>query len=128
MKSEKYEQGMAVRRRVLGDAYVERSLDSATDFTRAMQELVTENCWGQQWANGVLPDKTRSLITIAMLVSLRASTEIKAHVRGALRNGCTTAEIQDVLLHATVYCGMPAGIEAFRAAKETIEEWERGER
>lgn len=124
MNEDKYKQGMDVRRRVLGDEYVNRSLNSATDFTRAMQDMVTENCWGQQWATGVIPDKTRSLVTIAILASLRASTEIKTHVYGALRNGCTVEEIQDVLLHAAVYCGMPAGIDAFRAAKEVIEQWE----
>ncbi len=125
MNEDKYKQGMDVRRRVLGDEYVNRSLNSATDFTRAMQDMVTENCWGQQWATGVIPDKTRSLVTIAILASLRASTEIKTHVYGALRNGCTVEEIQDVLLHAAVYCGMPAGIDAFRAAKEVIEQWEQ---
>jgi len=85
---------------------------------------VTANCWGEVWSREGLPLQTRSLITIATLAALKAPTELKGHVRGALRNGCTVAEIQEVLLHSTVYCGMPSGIEAFRAAKEVIEEWQ----
>ena len=125
MKSEKYQKGMKVRREVLGDKYVDRALSSASEFTRPLQELVTENCWGQVWAGGVLTRRTRSLITIAILASLRASVELKSHVLGALRNGCSVEEIQDVLLHCSVYCGVPAGIDAFRAAKEVIEEWQK---
>ena len=124
MKSPKYEAGMVSRRKVLGDEYVDKSLASATSFTQPLQNMVTENCWGEIWAQGMLPDKTRSLVTIATLAALKASTELKAHVRGALRNGCTIEEIQDVLLQSTVYCGVPAGIEAFRAAREVIEKWE----
>ncbi len=125
MSSEKYLAGMKVRRKVLGDAYVDKALSSATAFTQPLQELVTKNCWGETWTEGVLPLKTRSLITIATLLALRASTELKIHVLGALRNGCTVEEIQDVLLHGTVYCGVPAGVEAFRAAKEVVEEWQK---
>lgn len=124
MKSEKYQDGMAARRKVLGDEYVDKAIASATDFTKPLQDLVTENCWGEIWVGGVLPDKVRSLITIATLAALKASTELKAHVRGALRNGCTVEEIQDVLLQSTVYCGVPSGIEAFRAAKEVIDNWQ----
>jgi 4-carboxymuconolactone decarboxylase len=127
MKSKKYEAGMAARRKVLGDEYVDKALSSATAFTKPLQEMVTENCWGEIWTKGILPDKTRSLVTIATLAALKASTELKAHVRGALRNGCSAEEIQDVLLQSTVYCGVPSGIEAFRAAKEVIENWQRGE-
>ena len=124
MKSAKYEAGMVSRRKVLGDEYVDTALASATPFTQPLQDMVTENCWGEIWAQGILPDKTRSLVTIATLAALKASTELKAHVRGALRNGCTIEEIQDVLLQSTVYCGVPSGIEAFRAAREVIEKWE----
>lgn len=123
-KSDKYEKGLAVRREVLGDEYVDRALGSATEFTQALQDLVTENCWGEIWTLEAIPKKTRSLITIGMLVALRASTELKAHVRGALRNGCSKKEIQEVLLQATVYCGVPAGVEAFRAAREVVESWQ----
>lgn len=125
MKSPKYEAGMVSRRKVLGDEYVDTALASATPFTQSLQDMVTENCWGEIWAQGILPDKTRSLVTIATLAALKASTELKAHVRGALRNGCTIEEIQDVLLQSTVYCGVPSGIEAFRAAREVVEKWEK---
>jgi 4-carboxymuconolactone decarboxylase len=124
MSSEKYEQGMAARREVLGNEYVDKAISSATDFNKPLQDLVTENCWGEVWTRNAIPKKTRSLITIAMLAALKLPTELKAHVRGALRNGCTVEEIREVLLHATVYCGVPAGVEAFRAAKEVIEAWE----
>ncbi len=122
MNHEKFERGMAVRRAVLGDAYVDSAMAGATDFTKPLQDLVTESCWGEIWTREAIPQKTRSLITIAILSALKAPEEIKLHVRGALRNGCTVAEIQDVLLQATVYCGVPAGIDAFRAAKEVIDQ------
>ncbi len=124
MSSQKYDSGMCVRREVLGDAYVDNALNSATDFTRPLQELLTENCWGEIWTREALPRETRSLVTIAMLAALKAPTELKAHVRGALRNGCTVEEIREVLLQAAVYCGAPAGIDAFRAAREVIEAWQ----
>ena len=127
MESKKYEDGMAARRKVLGDEYVDNATASATAFTKPLQDLVTENCWGEIWVDGVLPDNTKSLVTIATLAALKASTELKAHVLGALRNGCSVEEIQDVLLQSTVYCGVPSGIEAFRAAKEVIENWQSGE-
>ena len=123
MNREKYEKGMAVRRAVLGDDYVDKAMASATDFTKPLQDLVTENCWGEIWAREAIPKRTRSLVTIAILAALKAPAEIKLHVRGALRNGCTVEEIQDVLLQAAVYCGVPAGIDAFRAAKEVIDDW-----
>jgi 4-carboxymuconolactone decarboxylase len=125
MKSEKYVRGMAVRREVLGDEYVDKAINNATDFTRPLQDLVTENCWGEIWTRSALPKNIRSLANIATLVALRLPAELKAHVRGALRNGCTVEEIREVLLQATVYCGVPAGVEAFRAAKDVIEAWEK---
>ncbi len=125
MTSAKYEKGMAVRREVLGNEYVDKAINSATDFNRPLQDLVTENCWGEIWTRQAIPKKIRSLITIAMLAALKAPTELKAHVRGALRNGCAVEEIQEVLLQAVVYCGAPAGIDAFRAAKEVIDTWKQ---
>ncbi len=127
MDSEKFNNGLAVRRKVLGDEYVDRALNSATEFTKPLQKMITENAWGGVWSEGVIPDRTRSLITIAILASLKASTELKGHVLGALRNGCSVEEIQDVLLHCTVYCGAPAGIDAFRAANEVISDWQSKE-
>jgi len=126
MRGDKYKAGMAVRREVLGDEYVDRAISTATEFTKPLQDIVTENCWGEIWARGVIPKRTRSLITIAILAALKAPTELKAHILGALRNGCTIEEIQDVLLQSTVYCGVPSGVEAFRAAKEVIENWQKG--
>lgn len=123
MDPKRYEAGMAVRRKVLGDAYVDQAMAAAPEFLKPLQELVTENCWGTLWTRPGLPLKTRSLITLATLAALRATTELKTHVLGALRNGCTPEEIQEVLLHSAVYCGVPAGIEAFRAAKDVIESW-----
>ncbi|MBE0582289.1 MAG: 4-carboxymuconolactone decarboxylase [Desulfofustis sp.] len=125
MTSEKYRQGMAVRRKVLGDEYVDRAAAGATEFTRPLQDLVTENCWGEIWTRPAIDDATRSLITLATLAALRATTELKAHVRGALRNGCSIEQIQEVLLQTAVYCGVPAGIEAFRAAREVVEAWQQ---
>lgn len=127
MDKAKYDQGLAIRREVMGDSFVDKALSSASDFTQPLQELVTRNAWGEVWAREGLDRRTRSLITIATLAALKASTELKGHVRGALRNGCTVEEIQEVLLHSTVYCGMPAGVEAFRAANEVISEWQEGE-
>jgi 4-carboxymuconolactone decarboxylase len=123
MDPKRYDAGMAVRRKVLGDAYVDQAMAAAPEFLKPLQELVTENCWGAIWTREGLPLKTRSLITLATLAALRATTELKTHVLGALRNGCTKEEIQEVLLQSAVYCGVPAGIEAFRAAKDVIESW-----
>ena len=124
MNDEQYEKGLEVRRAVMGDSYVDKALNSATDFTQPLQDLVMANCWGEVWVRDAISRQTRSLITIATLAALKAPIELKGHVRGALNNGCSVEEIQEVLLHCTVYCGMPAGIEAFRAAKEAIEEWQ----
>lgn len=125
MKSEKYQNGMAIRREVLGDEYVDRAIAKSTEFSAPLQALVAENAWGSVWAREGLDRKTRSLVTIAMLTALKASTELKTHVRGALRNGCTTEEIQEVLLHASAYCGFPAAIEAFRSAGEVVDAWQK---
>lgn len=125
MSSEQFDKGLKIRKEVMGDDYVERALNSATDFTMPLQEFVTENGWCDLWGREGLPKKTRSLITIATLAALKAPQELKGHVRGALRNGCSVEEIQEVLMHSTGYCGFPAGIEAFRAAKEVIEAWEK---
>jgi len=124
MSSEKFDAGLAVRRSVMGDSFVDAALAGANTFTQPLQRLVTENCWGETWANGVLPKQTRSLVTLGILAALKAPNELAGHVRGALRNGCSVEEIQDVLLHATIYCGAPAGIDAFRAARPVIESWQ----
>lgn len=124
MDKNTYESGLAVRKAVLGSEYVEKSLANADDFTRPFQELVTEACWGMIWTRPGLPHKTRSLLNIAMLTALGRTHELKLHIRGALNNGCTKEEIQEVLLQATMYCGMPAGLDGFRAADEVLREME----
>lgn len=120
MDQEKFDAGMAVRRAVLGDKYVDESLARADDFTRPIQELVTEGCWGTVWTRPGLPLKTRSLINIALLAALNRPHELKAHVRGALNNGCTTEELQEVLLQVALYAGMPAGMDGFRTTSEAL--------
>lgn len=122
MSEEDYQRGMKVRRRVMGDEFVDRAMDAVTDFTQPVQDYINENCWGSVWARETLPLKTRSIITIATLAALKAPNELKGHVRGAIRNGCTPEEIREVLLHTAPYIGAPALQEAFRAAKEVLDE------
>jgi len=121
----RFEDGLAVRREVLGAAYVDKALADADDFTRPLQELVTEYCWGAVWTRPGLPRQTRSLVNLAMLTALNRPAELKLHVRGALRNGCTREEIMEVLLQAAIYCGVPAAIESFRSAREALKEAEK---
>ena len=122
MASERYERGLAVRREVLGAAYVDRSIAEADDFSRPIQELVTEYCWGEIWTQPELPKKTRSLINIAMISALNRPHELKLHVRGALRNGCSKEEIRAVLMQVAIYCGVPASIDGLRVAREVLKE------
>jgi 4-carboxymuconolactone decarboxylase len=119
---ERFNEGLEVRRAVLGAEHVDRSLEQASPFARPMQELVTEYCWGAVWTREGLDRRTRSLLNLGMLTALGKSQELGAHVRGALTNGCTETEIQETLLQAAVYCGVPAGLEAFRVAERAIEE------
>lgn len=121
MSSENHERGLTVRREVMGDDFVERALQGASEFTRPLQEHLNEHCWGATWNREGLPRKVRSLVTLAMLTALKCPQELKGHVRGALRNGCSPEEIREVLLHAAVYCGAPAAVDAFRAAREVID-------
>ena len=123
--SARYEEGLRVRSEVLGAAHVQRSLDSASEFSRPIQELVTEYCWGAVWARPGLARRDRSLINLGMLTALGRSHELAVHVRGAVANGCTKREIQEALLQAAIYCGVPAGMEAFRVVESVIEELER---
>ena len=122
MPSERYARGLAIRREVLGAEHVDRSLAEADDFSRPLQELVTEYCWGEVWAQPELPRKTRSLINLAMISALNRPHELKLHVRGALRNGCSTEEIRAVLLQVAIYCGVPAAIDSMRVAREVLRE------
>jgi 4-carboxymuconolactone decarboxylase len=118
--SERYERGLATRREVLGAEYVDRALGQATDFTRPLQELVTEYCWGAVWTREDLDRRTRSLLNLAMLTALNRPHELAGHVRGAVNNGCTEAEIRETLLQAAVYCGLPASLDAFRVAERVL--------
>lgn len=116
--------GEEVRRQVMGDSFVDTALAGANEFTQPMQDMINDNCWGSVWDRDTLDRKTRSLVTIGMLAALKAPQELKGHVRGALNNGATVDEIQEVLLHSMVYCGAPACQEAFRAAREVIDSLE----
>ncbi|MCM5678222.1 carboxymuconolactone decarboxylase family protein [Schlegelella sp. S2-27] len=115
--------GLEVRRKVLGDAHVERSLNNAGDFQAELQELVTAFAWGTVWTREGLPLKTRSMLTVAMLVALGKHKELEGHLRGALNNGVTVNELKEILLHSAVYCGFPAAIEGFRTAAAVIEQY-----
>jgi 4-carboxymuconolactone decarboxylase len=116
-----YDKGMATRKKVMGEDFVARAMAKTTDFTLPMQQFITRNAWGEVWQRDGLDLKTRSLITVAMLTALGKQNELKGHVRGALNNGATVAEIQEVLLHASIYCGVPTAVEAFRSAAEVVE-------
>jgi 4-carboxymuconolactone decarboxylase len=120
MSDERFEAGLEVRREVLGGEHVDRSLAAASDFMRPMQEFVTEYCWGAIWTRPGLDRRTRSLINLGMLTALGKGHELEVHVRGALTNGVTETEIKEALLQAAVYCGVPAGIEAFRRADSVL--------
>ncbi len=122
MSRERFEAGLTVRREVLGAEYVDKAIAGADSFNREFQELATEFCWGGTWARGVLERKTRSMLNLGMLAALNRPHEFKLHFRGALTNGCTLDELKEVLLQITVYCGIPAGVEAFRLAREVLDE------
>jgi 4-carboxymuconolactone decarboxylase len=117
-----FETGLSIRREVLGSDYVDASLRKANDFTMAFQRITTEWCWGYAWARPGIDRKTRSMLNLAMLTALNRPAEIRLHVRGALNNGVTVDEIREVLLQATVYCGIPAGLDAFKTANEALQE------
>ncbi len=121
-RREVFEDGLAMRREVLGADHVERSLAQVSEFSRPIQELVTQLAWGTIWKSDGLPRKTRSLINLAMLTALNRSHELGVHVRGALNNGVTETEIQEVLLQTAVYVGVPAALESFRVAEKVIKE------
>ena len=117
---DRLQRGLELRREVLGDSHVENALAQATEFGRPIQEYVTQTCWGDVWSRPGLDRRTRSLVNLAMLTALNRMTEFGVHVRGARRNGCTEAEIQEVLLQTAAYCGAPAALEAFRIADKVL--------
>jgi 4-carboxymuconolactone decarboxylase len=122
MDKKRYEEGLAVRKAVLGAEHVEKSLRAADDFTRPMQELVTEYCWGEIWTRPGLDRRTRSFLNLAWLTALNRPHEIKLHVLGALNNGLTREELMEVFLQSAIYCGVPAALDAMRVAKEVFAE------
>jgi len=117
-----YEKGMAVRRQVLGDAYVDKATANIDDFNSDFQRILTEYCWGEVWTRQVLTNKQRSLNNLCIIATLNRAAEFEMHVRGALKNGCTPAEIRDTLIQVAVYAGIPAGVEAFRIARKVLTE------
>ncbi|MCL6599178.1 MAG: carboxymuconolactone decarboxylase family protein [Alicyclobacillus macrosporangiidus] len=121
-QANRFERGLAIRKQVLGETYVEQSLQKATEYTRPMQELTTEYCWGTIWDRPGLPRQTRSLINVAMLTALNRPNELKLHIRGALRNGCSREEIVEVLLQTAIYCGVPAAMDAFKVMQQVFDE------
>lgn len=121
-KSQRFLDGLKVRGEVTSAEYVNKIMSNADDFNREMQELVTEYCWGEIWTRPGLPRKTRSMLNLAMLTALNKPHELKGHIRGTLRNGCTKDEIKEVFLQCAIYCGVPAGMESFKIASEVFKE------
>lgn len=124
MDRETFDKGLALRREVLGADYVERSLANADDFSRPMQELSTTYCWGEIWSRAGLSRRERSLLNLGMISALNRPHELKLHVKAALRNGLTREEIREIMLQVAVYCGVPAGMDSTRIAREAIAEYE----
>ena len=116
-----YDKGLATRKAVLGADYVQAAFNKTTDFTRPLQDLVTRHAWGNTWQRDGIDLKTRSIVTVSMLVALGRMHELKIHVRGALNNGVTQAELQEIFMHASVYCGFPAALDAFRTASQVVD-------
>jgi 4-carboxymuconolactone decarboxylase len=124
---QQFEDGLRVRKQVMGEPFVDKAFANVDEFTRPLQEYITRNAWGTVWCRDGLDFKTRSLITLSMLTALGRTQELKGHVRGALNNGASMEEIREVLLHATVYCGVPLAVDAFRAAQEVLQEVARNQ-
>ncbi|QTL05896.1 carboxymuconolactone decarboxylase family protein [Aquabacter sp. L1I39] len=121
-ETEMFQKGLAVRREVLGSAYVDRSVANADDFTAPLQKLVTEWCWGEIWNRPGLDRRTRSFLNLAMLTALNRPHEIRLHVRGAINNGLTQEELKEIVLQAAIYCGVPAALDAMKVVVEVINE------
>jgi 4-carboxymuconolactone decarboxylase len=116
-----FDKGLATRKQVMGEDFVARAFAGMTDFTAPIQQHITRAAWGDVWQRPGLDLKTRSIITVALLTALGKQHELKGHVRGALNNGVTPEELQEILLHAAVYCGVPTAVEAFRSAAEVVD-------
>jgi 4-carboxymuconolactone decarboxylase len=116
-----FDKGLATRKQVMGEEFVAKAFANATDFSLPIQQYITRNAWGDVWQRPGLDLRTRSLVTVAILTALGKQHELRGHVRGALNNGATREDIQEVLLHASIYCGLPAAVEAFRTASEVVD-------
>ena len=116
-----FDKGLATRKQVMGEDFVANAFGKATEFSMPIQQYITRNAWGDVWQRPGLDLKTRSMITVAMLAAMGKQHELKGHVRGALNNGVTPEQLQEVLLHASIYCGLPAAVEAFRTAAEVVD-------
>jgi 4-carboxymuconolactone decarboxylase len=125
MHKETFERGLEIRKDVLGKEFVEQSLSTADDFNMPMQELTTEYCWGAVWGRDGLPRATRSMLNLAMISALNRPHELKMHIKGALRNGVTREQIREVFLQVAIYCGIPAGVDSFRIAREAFAEMDQ---
>lgn len=125
MSKEVFDRGLEIRKSVLGKEFVENSFASADDFNRPMQELTTEYCWGYVWGREGLPPKTRSMLNLAMISALNRPHELRMHIAGALRNGVTKEEIREIFLQVAIYCGVPAGVDSFRIAREVFAEFDK---
>ncbi|WP_156687167.1 carboxymuconolactone decarboxylase family protein [Mycobacterium sp. Marseille-P9652] len=122
MDRETYQRGLEVRSAVLGEEYVRRALAEADDFTKPLQDFVTEYCWGAVWGREELPRKTRSMLNLAMIAVLNRPNELRTHLRGALTNGVSREEIREIFLQVAIYAGMPAAVDSFRLAREVFSE------
>ena len=122
MDRETYQQGLDIRSAVLGEAYVNQALASADDFTRPLQDLITEYCWGAVWGRDGLPLKTRSMLNLAMISVLNRPNELRTHIKAALTNGVTRDEIREIFLQVAIYAGVPAAVDSFRVAREAFAE------
>jgi 4-carboxymuconolactone decarboxylase len=120
--AETFSEGMQIRREMFGPALSDQVMESATDFNRTLQDLVTRYCFGEVWARPLLDRRTRSMLTMALLVALNKPTQLKGHVRGAIKNGVTKDEIREVLLHSMIYAGVPAGVDSFSHATEVLKD------
>ena len=126
MDGETYQRGLEIRSAVLGEAYVNKALADADDFTQPLQDLVTEYCWGAVWGREQLPLKTRSMLNLAMISVLNRPNELRLHTKAALTNGVTRDEIREIFLQVAIYAGVPAAVDSFRVAREVFSQLDQG--
>jgi 4-carboxymuconolactone decarboxylase len=126
LNSETYDKGLEIRSAVLGETYVNQALADADDFTKPLQDLITEYCWGAVWGREVLPLKTRSMLNLAMIPILNRPNELRTHITAALTNGVTRDEIREIFLQVAIYAGVPAAVDSFRIAREVFSQLDQG--